>query len=237
MRKFAIAATALLFGTSAYAMVPSMNGVPAQDPYAVDPALGVTPFYDGTPVLQPASSSWWSAEPVAYTADKADATSKAGDDLKGDAKLADKADAPLVPDEAGFKAAAVAKMEAMGMAEPAPATESADMTGTGGPYEPVATASADLTARPAAQNYPACRPGPGDDNCIQLYEPGVREQLAAWSQPTGGFAGSGETRVAMGGPYEPVADEAVVHEMAMNGDGAVDPSLGEAATDEDVGEV
>src|SRR5690606_5080348 len=55
-----------------------------------------------------------------------------------------------------------------------------------------------------AQNYPACSPGPGDDRCIQLYEPGVRQQLAAWDQPTGGFASAGDTQTAMGGPYEPV---------------------------------
>ena len=60
--------------------------------------------------------------------------------------------------------------------------------GVGGPEEAVQVASADLAPRPAAGNYPACSPGPGDDNCIQLYEPGVRQQLASWNQPTGGFA-------------------------------------------------
>ena len=64
-----------------------------------------------------------------------------------------------------------------------------------------------LAGHAAAQNYPAFRPGRGDDHCIQLYEPGVQEQLASWSQPTGGFAGASDTQVAMGGPYEP-ADSA-----------------------------
>ena len=48
--------------------------------------------------------------------------------------------------------------------------------------------------------YRPCRPGPGDDRCIQLYERGVRAAYARWlrdhrvSEP--------ETRVAMGGPVE-----------------------------------
>lgn len=68
--------------------------------------------------------------------------------------------------------------------------DSAD--GQGGPYEPV-----------AATSWPACDPGPGDDRCIQLYEPGVRSAFAQWS--------AGRERVAMGGPYEPVStDKAVV---------------------------
>ena len=41
--------------------------------------------------------------------------------------------------------------------------------GIGGPYE----AAAPLVSRPATRHYPPCRPGPGDDNCIQLYERGV----------------------------------------------------------------
>jgi hypothetical protein len=86
-----------------------------------------------------------------------------------------------------------------------------DMTGMGGPYEPVdsvqasgdgtidaalgetaadehlASADSTWTATPAAAgseytgmggpleaiDYPPCRPGPGDDRCIQLYERGV----------------------------------------------------------------
>jgi hypothetical protein len=99
----------------------------------------------------------------------------------------------------------------------------ASAEGVGGPLE---TAALDLAARPAAQNYPPCRPGPGDDNCIQLYEPGVRTALAAWNRPTGGLI-DGEAAVAMGGPYEPV-DEGN-SETAMNGDGMVHGALGETA--------
>jgi len=77
------------------------------------------------------------------------------------------------------------------------------MNGVGGPDEPVADAA-------PATTYRACSPGPGDDNCIQLYEPGVRESLASWEASRM----SGQ-QVAMGGPDDPVetgvADE---HEMA-----------------------
>ena len=97
----------------------------------------------------------------------------------------------------------------------------------GGPL--VETAAADLTTRPASQNYPACRPGPGDDNCIQLYEPGVRTALAQWTAPTGGL--SDGTQVAMGGPEEELiadgATEAEAEHLSMNGDGRVDEEMGE----------
>jgi hypothetical protein len=82
---------------------------------------------------------------------------------------------------------------------------------------------------PAAAAYPPCRPGAGDDNCIQLYEPGVEVALASWNQATGGLW-NGEPAVAMGGPDEPVA-EAGTDDMVMNGDGAVDPAAGEASAE------
>ncbi len=85
----------------------------------------------------------------------------------------------------------------------------ADSTGMGGPDEVDATTTASLTPRPADQNYPPCDPGPGDDRCIQLYEPGVRAQLASWNRPTGGLA-DGSATTAMGGPYEPVDDDAKI---------------------------
>jgi hypothetical protein len=97
--------------------------------------------------------------------------------------------------------------------------------GQGGPMEP--------------RGYPACRPGRGDDNCIQLYERGVGADLAAWKATDG---------PAMGGPLEPapgakaetapapaasggakVADEGDEDEMAAAGDapkGAADPHAG-----------
>ena len=75
--------------------------------------------------------------------------------------------------------------------------------GMGGPYEEVyGTGTISLTPRAADRNYPPCDPGPGDDNCIQLYERGVRDQLASWNRPTGGLI-DGASTTAMGGPFEP----------------------------------
>ncbi len=42
------------------------------------------------------------------------------------------------------------------------------------------------SAAPApAATYPSCRPGPGDDRCIQLYERGVRNSYARWQDRRG----------------------------------------------------
>ena len=104
-----------------------------------------------------------------------------------------------------------------------------DQTGMGGPLEEISTESKslDLTPRLASENYPPCSPGPGDDRCIQLYEPGVRAQLASWNEPTGGLADHSAT-TAMGGPYEPVDDSDA--EMAAVED---DAGLKTAAVDAD----
>ncbi|HST35003.1 MAG TPA: hypothetical protein VLK25_00020 [Allosphingosinicella sp.] len=118
-------------------------------------------------------------------------------------------------------------------AEPVISDPADTQPAVGGPFEEVA--SAELAPRAASQNYPACRPGPGDDNCIQLYEPGVQTALASWTAPTGGL--SDGTQVAMGGPEEPVADEvdsAEAERLAMNGDGLVDEAMGETQDVEEV---
>ena len=83
-------------------------------------------------------------------------------------------------------------------------------TGVGGPDEGIekSTASLDLTPRIASHDYPACSPGPGDDNCIQLYEPGVRTALASWNGETGGLLDP-SAGTAMGGPLEEVDDTGV----------------------------
>jgi hypothetical protein len=221
MKKFPIAAAALLFGTSAFAMVPSTEptGVTVdKDPYVVTGAAATDAVK-----LQPAAVDWWgTAEPVAYTpaaysnddvkaaeftaeGGLTDTVDKSGVDksdaaLEGDADIAAESDPALE--------AAVADVEPVSYETSAVDDAKAPIeSGVGGPDAGIAMAAADMAPRPAAQNYPACRPGRGDDNCIQLYEPGVRQQLASWDQPTGGFAGAGETQVAMGGPYEP-ADSA-----------------------------
>jgi hypothetical protein len=55
----------------------------------------------------------------------------------------------------------------------------------------------------APVTYRPCRPGPGDDRCIQLYERGVRAAYASWLRD---HDVQGErSEVAMGGPMEPVA--------------------------------
>ncbi|HYD13642.1 MAG TPA: hypothetical protein VEC11_12415 [Allosphingosinicella sp.] len=208
MKKLPIAAAALLFGTSAYAMVPSTEPtgvVVDKDPYTVmGTQAGTTALSasDGAFKLQPAAADWWDkAEPVAYVAD--DAALK-------DAELTDKADVALASSD-DFATTdeewdAIAAQKAVEEGEPAldsaivepdpVASETSALdeepvpveNGVGGPYQGVETAATDVTPRAASQNYPACRPGPGDDRCIQLYEPGVREELASWNQPTGGFA-------------------------------------------------
>ena len=53
----------------------------------------------------------------------------------------------------------------------------------------------------APVRYRPCRPGPGDDHCIQLYERGVRASYARWLRHD---AGERPREVAMGGPDEPV---------------------------------
>ena len=52
----------------------------------------------------------------------------------------------------------------------------------------------------APVTYRPCRPGPGDDNCIQLYERGVRTAYSRWLRDHD--VGAPRTRVAMGGPIE-----------------------------------
>lgn len=61
-------------------------------------------------------------------------------------------------------------------------------TGEGGPLEEI-------------QAYPACRPGRGDDRCIQLYEVGSRKNLMASSD-----SARAPTQLGMGGPFEPVPE-------------------------------
>jgi hypothetical protein len=283
MRKLPIAAAALLLGTSAYAMIPT-DGTMQGDPYTVEPTTAVTPA-DEAPALQPAAVDTWTT----YSADPTDPALKTGTASSDEVKAAElaKADAQFdAATEADWDAAAKAKLDSAAVDDSAtlqPASmetgfvtdEGATETAAAGPV----VASADLAPHPATGNYPACRPGPGDDHCIQLYERGVQARLASWTQPTGGFAGASDSQVAMGadsateterlnqqaladsartlqmaragavttdgqaletaqadeagteagmgGPYEPVADDA-----GMNGDGTVDTALGETPKDE-----
>jgi len=83
-------------------------------------------------------------------------------------------------------------------------TKADTLDGVGGPDEPEAVAT---TVAAPATSYPACSPGPGDDNCIQLYEPGVAESYAAWQA---GHGVPGTEQTAMGGPEEPVEGTGVM---------------------------
>ena len=114
----------------------------------------------------------------------------------------------------------------------APATKPNE-SGVGGPLE-TADAGAttlDLSPRPAAQNYPPCAPGPGDDRCIQLYEPGVQTALASWSGQTGGLDNG---RTGMGGPEEALDESSAI--KASDEEAAYEPLAEDAVmpADEDV---
>jgi len=218
MRLYHIAAATLLIGTSAFAFQDIKSGeapvaAPAKSQQTKADSTGemkkavLDVLAEGkAPALAPVGDRYWVApEPTAGNPDLDLAVDPAG-----------------VPDSA-------------------PQGDAIDTTyAVGGPDEeagtaPTLIAAADTSPRPAAQNYPACAPGPGDDNCIQLYEPGVRTALAAWTQPTGGLAEPGQAMASaeqagedangVGGPYEPV--EGGTFETAMNGDGVLDPALGE----------
>lgn len=114
--------------------------------------------------------------------------------------------------EAGGKSLASTATEAQRMAAldtklqmaSAESWDETQATGVGGPIETADAGTLDLAPQPAATNYPPCSPGPGDDRCIQLYEPGVRDQLASWNRPTGGLLDD-RNATAMGGPYEPAS--------------------------------
>jgi hypothetical protein len=98
--------------------------------------------------------------------------------------------------------------------------------GMGGPLEEADAAAA---TNSTTAGYPPCRPGPGDDHCIQLYEPGVRAALASWNPPADTVlaAEMGETPAeasGVGGPYEPVD---TAEALPMEGDGVIDAESGE----------
>lgn len=113
-------------------------------------------------------------------------------------------------DEMAAKPAEAEPMPADSAETPVPAEPvTTPNDGMGGPIETAGASAAalDLSPHPAAQNYPACAPGPGDDRCIQLYEPGVQGALASWSGQTGGFDNG---RTGMGGPEEALDESSAI---------------------------
>jgi hypothetical protein len=232
MKTLPIAAAALLLGSSAQAMIPSAQ--PAgpwaeEDAHMMSQSMAMGSSAAAQWADQADTLDWWNAARPAVSTSKAGPAVKsaaAGETVKAEAMARQAAidDAMITAHEHAM----AAELQLAGYdAAPADAV--------------VQTAPAELTPRPAAQNYPACRPGPGDDNCIQLYEPGVEERLAAWQQPTGGFAGGSDARVAMGGPYEPLDDSAIETARAdISGRAAADGNMALSAADtddEDVAEI
>lgn len=116
-------------------------------------------------------------------------TKAADDDKSNDPTKVIEASVQTMPEPAAAETPSTAEMS-----DAAPAD---DMTGIGGPDEPAAA-----TPVTTQTSWPACAPGPGDDNCIQLYEPGVAESYAAWQ----GANLPGAEQTAMGGPEEPLED-------------------------------
>lgn len=166
----------ILFGATA--LLLSGSAMAASAPTVATYNMGT---YSWTAAPQLGQAAWTGAmtydEAAAWTADKPMALT--------DAQIAEK-EAWVAANPMAASTDVAAKLDNKPLA-------SAD--GQGGPYEPVA--SADTTS------WPACDPGPGDDRCIQLYEPGVRGAYAQWS--------AGRERLAMGGPLEPVtSDKAAV---------------------------
>lgn len=207
MKRITIAAGALLLGTSAYAWTPSSAPV-AQDVKAplaasegkVPAATLVAKSNDLPKVEEDLSKVEQDSDELAFDEPASDDLATASAD-KGDKLVAADADLDL-----------------------AISPDSPDK-GIGGPIEE----ADDAAATPTTAGYPPCRPGPGDDNCIQLYEPGVRAALASWNPPADTVlaAGMGETPAeasGVGGPYDPV-DSADA--LSMEGDGVIDAKSGE----------
>jgi hypothetical protein len=190
MKRYMVAASALLLGTSALAVAA---GADKTDKPMVTPVAAAM-------VAKPISDK--PVEPELTLGEKA----------QMQLAMLDKSNDKTMLDESGGKIE-TASVDAFETASIDVVDKSA--TGMGGPIEQAdAGPIADLTPHPATQNYPPCDPGPGDDHCIQLYEPGVRAQLASWNRPTGGLA-DGSSTSAMGGPYEPV-DEAGVETVSAD---------------------
>ena len=191
MKKMFLTAAALTLGTSAYAWMPMQDG--GSKMAGVDKA-GIEWEADKS-----ATASDWTKTPTVETAKVAtddgdiqiaENEFKAKDSVDGSATALVAAGARVAEE---YHAIQMAQSDFNAKDTDGTMTASADTKGVastagmGGPYE-------------AATEYPPCRPGPGDDRCIQLYERGVGESLA--------MAKGAEANVGAGGPFEPVAGEA-----------------------------
>jgi hypothetical protein len=221
MKHFYVAAGALLLGTSALAWAADKDvadKTPVGESIAKQTMMSLEAEKQ-TPIEKYADSDWSASSEADASLALASSPGTMDKSALGDpvsAKL-ETGDYAKWSDDASQAKLVMASAEADPSADPTqtamsdkvdPSVTAETQAAMGGPIEEAdATMTASLAPRPAAGNYPPCEPGPGDDNCIQLYEPGVRAQLASWNAPTGGLA-DGSVTTAMGGPYEPVADHA-----------------------------
>lgn len=215
MKIYLAGAAALLLGTTALAQT--------WDEKSVDPAAGAWDLQPAGVVMQKASGELNDMYAIGAKGEIAPVGLGSGEKMAGDelayaepgagyaepTELAYADPADVYADPADQPVSTLDPVDPMVTDDPAgtgaPVDTIDSTTALGETSVPVQTAALDLSPRPASQNYPACEPGPGDDSCIQLYEPGVEVALANWSGTTGGFAGDAGTATAMGGP-EPDLD-------------------------------
>jgi hypothetical protein len=171
MKKILLTAAALTLGTSALAWTPKVDTAGTSPAAAAKPSDALVP---------------WSNE---YGSGLKSATFGSYEAAKTDAGLASAARYHV---DTGTKLAALDQ-----------GVKDADqMAWANSPTDTAGYAMAKelgATGGPAEDAYPACRPGPGDDRCIQLYETGVSQSLAALKT---------NAEVGMGGPFEPMPADA-----------------------------
>jgi hypothetical protein len=176
-RKYLIAAGLLCLGTgpafafSMPAMAPDMAKA-VKDVWADQMAAQ-------KPGIVAAGESWMSDAAPAKAASPAALVEKASFDTMKAGDMLAKSDGAM-PADGGFAKADDLTAKPLDLA-------------AAGPSEPV------LKADATSSSYPPCSRSSSDDHCIQLYERGVRGQVAEWNRTASG------TETAMGGPYEPVA--------------------------------
>lgn len=218
MKMYLAGAAALLLGTSALAGTFAKGDEPATAGWDLQPAGPVMDKATGpAPLLASADIKGEPADTASWT-EKTAGTELAYADPAATqpVQTLDPVDPALTDDPAGTGA---------------PVDTIDSTTALGETSAPVQTAALDLSPRPASANYPACEPGPGDDSCIQLYEPGVRVALANWTGTTGGFAGDGAVQTAMGGPEdEPGLDDHTADLAAA--DASAQPAVETAMTED-----
>jgi hypothetical protein len=175
MKKFLLTAAALTLGTSALAWTPKIDTLDASSAAVAKPGDMMVPWANqyGSGLKSAAIGTFEGAKAGAV-ADSLASVNRYHVDTS--AKLAGLDQDMKVPDQMAW-AAPAADTAGYAMAKD-------PSVGMGGPVEDV---------------WPACNPGPGDDRCIQLYEPGVGESLAALKS---------SAEIGMGGPFEPAPADA-----------------------------